>query len=241
MAVDRAVLLARERGESPATLRLYRWSRPTVSLGRFQRLDDVDVAACAELGIDVVRRPTGGRGVLHDQELTYSVVAGVADGIPRGTAASYAVLCSALVEAYRRLGVPADLTARDRGEGAAGACYLHATRADLSVGAAKLSGSAQVWSRDTVLQHGSFVIDRDVAVESRVFRLPPAAASRLAETTRTLRGLLGSAPTDERLRQAIVEGFEHALGIVLEPGELSPRESADCERLIPEARVDGST
>ncbi len=81
------------------------------------------------------------------------------------------MLCGGLVEAYRELGVEAALTARPRGDGSSAACYLHATAADLSLGALKLSGSAQVWHGSTVLQHGSFIVSRDVDREARVFGL----------------------------------------------------------------------
>lgn len=226
MAVDRAVLRARERGEAPPTVRLYRWTRPTVTLGKHQSLDDVDVAACTQRGFDVVRRPTGGRGVLHDDELTYSVVASVDDGIPRGVAASYRLLCGVLVEAYRSLGVPAALTGRSRGDKGAGDCYLHATGADLSLGAAKLSGSAQVWDHNAVLQHGSFVRSRDVEAESQVFRLDDRARLRLTESTATLGGTLGQAPTVESIAAAVRSAFEMVLGVTLEPGVLTEPEIA---------------
>ena len=163
MALDRAVQLAHEEGEAPPTLRLYEWQRPTVTLGRFQAADSIDREFCSASGIDVVRRPTGGRGVLHADEVTYSIVAGLRDGVPRGTSASYRMLCGGLAEAYRLLGVDAALTARPRGSRSSAACYLHATAADLSLGARKLSGSAQVWFHDSVLQHGSFTISRDIA------------------------------------------------------------------------------
>jgi len=112
MALDRAVLEGRAAGTSPPTLRLYRWQVPTVSLGRFQPLAQVDLDVCGRRGFDVVRRPTGGRGVLHDDEVTYGIVAGTADGVPRGVAASYRHLSGALAEAYSLLGVPAQVTAR---------------------------------------------------------------------------------------------------------------------------------
>lgn len=227
MAVDRAVLRARERGEVSPTVRLYRWIRPTVTLGRNQSLDDVDVVACRDRGFDVVRRPTGGRGVLHDDELTYSVVASVDDGIPRGVAASYRVLCGVLVEAYQSLGVPATLTGRAHGDKAAGACYLHTTSADLSLGVAKLSGSAQVWDRNAVLQHGSFVRSRDVEVEAQVFRLDDRAQARLKDSTATLGGVLGQAPTLEAITRAVRSAFETVLGVTLEPGELTAQERAE--------------
>lgn len=224
MAIDRAILDAHEAGLVPPTLRLYGWGRPTVSLGRFQSADDVDMAVCAAGGVDVCRRPTGGRGVLHDDEITYSIVAGIRDGVPRGVSASYRMLCSALVEAYRGLGVAADLTGRPRGERGAGACYLHATNADLSFGAAKLSGSAQVWSGSSCLQHGSFVISRDVAREAAVFRLDPSGADALDRSTATILGVLGSRPEHAAMVEAIVDGIGRGLGVGLEEGDLTAGE-----------------
>jgi lipoate-protein ligase A len=224
MALDRAVLQLHARGDAPATLRLYRWEVPTASLGRFQPVEQVDLDACARRGFDVVRRPTGGRGVLHDDELTYSIVAGLGDGVPRGVAASYRHLSAALAEAYLLLGVPAQVTSRSRGEKGAGACYLHATPADLSLGAAKLSGSAQVWKDETVLQHGCFVISRDVEAEAEVFRLDAKRRAALADTTATLEGALAVAPSVDVIAQAVVTAVERVLGVALEPGSFSDDE-----------------
>ncbi len=230
MAVDRAVLIARGEDTVPPTLRLYSWRVPTVTLGRFQDVSDVDMRFCREHGFDVVRRPTGGRGVLHDDEVTYSVVASVADGVPRGVSASYRVLCGALAEAYGRLGVPAGLTERPRGEKAAGACYLHATHADLSLGAAKLSGSAQVWDHDVLLQHGSFVRSRDTAAESAVFMLGEDGSARLGVETATLEAAPGGAPSVEVITRAVCEAFENCLGIGLAPGSLTDAEIDSARR-----------
>ena len=232
MAIDRAMLDAHEAGLVPPTLRLYRWSGPTVSLGRFQRAEDVDRSFCAAEGIDLCRRPTGGRGVLHDDEITYSIVAGVRDGVPRGVSASYRMLCGALVEAYRALGIGADLTGRPRGERAAGACYLHATHADLSFGAAKLSGSAQVWSGSSCLQHGSFVISRDVAREASVFRLEPSGAAALDRSTETILGILGSRPTEAEMVAGIVAGVARGLGVRFDEDTLTAVESEAADGLV---------
>ncbi|NTU70843.1 MAG: lipoate--protein ligase family protein [Coriobacteriia bacterium] len=234
MALDRAVQVCREKGGSPPTLRLYRWIRPTVTLGRFQSADGVDMEVCATSGIDVVRRFTGGRGVLHDDELTYSIVAGTADGVPRGTAASYRMLCEGLVEAYRALGVEASLTARPRGDGSSAACYLHATAADLSLGALKLSGSAQVWHGSTVLQHGSFTLSRDVAREAQVFRLAGEESKRLMAETATIEQSLQRRPTDAELCEAVVAGVSRGLSLDLEPGVISESERALASELLPE-------
>jgi lipoate-protein ligase A len=197
---------------------------PTVTLGRFQKLEGVDLAACEGHGFDVVRRPTGGRGVLHDDEITYSVVADLADGVPRGVVGSYQHLSAALAEAYRTLGVDAEITRRSRGPGGSAACYLHATQADLSLGAAKLSGSAQVWSGDTVLQHGSFVRTRDVEAESEVFMLGEAGRETLAKSAITLADALGQAPSIDAITVAVTGAFERVLGIRLEPGPLNDEE-----------------
>ncbi|MBE0477134.1 MAG: lipoate--protein ligase family protein [Coriobacteriia bacterium] len=223
MAVDEAVLEARARDEAPATLRLYWWERPTVSLGRFQAAADVDLEACARAGVDVVRRPTGGRAVLHDAELTYSVVASVADGMPAAVAAGYRALCGALVAAYRRLGVAAALTPRPRGRRSS-ACYLQATCADVSLGDAKLCGSAQVRRGKVCLQHGSLVVARDLALEARLLRLDEEAAGRLGRGTATIRDALGRDVSREEVGRALRGGMAQELGVVLREGALSPAE-----------------
>lgn len=236
MAIDRAIQLACAVGESPPTLRLYRWKRPTVTLGRFQRWDGVDHKLCNSLGVDVVRRYTGGRGVLHDDELTYSVCASTADGIPRGTAASYRVLCAALVETYRLLGVDAGLTRRERGDSSSQACYMLTSIADVSLGAAKLSGSAQVWSGDTVLQHGSFVRSRDLGTEARIFMLTEAEAAKLASSTSTLADALGIAPAYAAIAEAARCGFASALGVELDMGISTESEETTARGLLNDVR-----
>jgi lipoate-protein ligase A len=237
MALDRAIQVCREQRSAPPTLRLYRWARPTVSLGRFQALQTIDVQYCADSGIDVVRRFTGGRGVLHDDEVTYAAVCGVDDGVPRGVAASYRYLCAALVQAYRALGVDAELTERDRGHAGTGACYLQTTRADLSASHAKLSGSAQVWHGSTVLQHGSLVISRDAHREAKAFGLGEEHRAQLARSTVSLDDLTSNPVGWSEVVAAAIEGFERALGVVLVPGELDALEAGTAAMLLRETDV----
>ncbi len=225
MALDRAAQAAREEGAVGPTLRLYRWARPTASIGRFQPASEVDREYCACHGIDLVRRPTGGRGVLHDDEVTYAVIANVADGVPRGVAASYRYFSGALARAYRLLGVDAGLVSHDRAATASSACYLTPTRADLSAGALKLSGSAQVWAGSTVLQHGSFTRWRDAEREAAVFQLGSRGAARLREETVTLGQLLGEAPDFETIQEAVTRAFAEVLGVRFRPGCWSAREA----------------
>ncbi|MBU4555766.1 MAG: lipoate--protein ligase family protein [Actinobacteria bacterium] len=224
MALDRAIQLSHAERGAPPTLRLYSWDNPTVTLGRFQDVGSVDMDACDRFGVDVVRRFTGGRGVLHDDELTYSIVAGVRDGVPRGVATSYRHLCSGLVQAYKQLGVPAELTSRPRGDASSAACYLHATHADLSVGVAKLSGSAQVWAGESVLQHGSFTRTRDLARETAVFALDASDLAKLAASTATLSEYLPEPPSLIAITRAAAQGFAEALGVEFIAGPLTAEE-----------------
>ncbi len=113
MAIDETVLLSHARGETPPTLRFFRWQPPCVSLGYFQSADDVDWEECARRGYDVVRRPTGGRAILHDEELTYSIV--IADKEVEGGSsvlASYAALSQGLILGLKALGIEAHLESR---------------------------------------------------------------------------------------------------------------------------------
>ena len=238
MALDRAIQLSCDEQETPPTLRLYRWKRPTVTLGRFQKLTTVDRDFCASHGIDIVRRFTGGRGVLHDDELTYCIVCGTQNGIPRDVAASYRVLCGGLAAAYRHLGVEAALTATDRGDRRSAACYLHATSADLSIGAQKLSGSAQVWAGTTVLQHGSFTVSRNVETESGVFMLDKNGAALLASRTATLSDLIKPAPTVEQIADAVVCGISESLAVGFIAGEPTAMENTLARELLPQVTLD---
>ncbi len=237
MALDRAVQLAHAAGDSPPTLRLYGWTRPSVTIGRFQAADTVDLGECRARGVDVVRRFTGGRGVLHDDELTYSFVAGIGDGVPRGVAASYRHLSAALVGAYRTLGVDADLTARPRGDAASASCYLHASHADLSIGVAKLSGSAQVWHQDTVLQHGSFTRTRDLEREAAVFRLAREAREALASGTATFADCAERLPADDEITEALLAAMRDVWGVTCQIGSFTVGEKSLAEELRPALRI----
>jgi lipoate-protein ligase A len=237
MAVDRAIQEARQADLALPTLRLYRWNVPTVSIGRFQTPESVDLEYCAEQGIDVVRRYTGGRGVLHDDELTYSFVAGTQDGLPRSVVASYRRISSALMEAYRAMGVDARIVAGARGDATSAACYLHATKADLSAGSAKIAGSAQVWQEDTCLQHGSFTCGRDIGREARVFRLDAQGSSVLGLRTVTLSDLLIEVPAVEELAEIVEAAFSRVFEVRFEPGALCEWEFDRARELVESRRV----
>lgn len=160
MATD-AALLAHARRTGEGTLRTYTWSRPTLSFGRHERARGLyDPARLAAQGVDVVRRPTGGRALLHHHELTYSVTAPVGD---TSLAESHAAITGLLRHALARLGVvvtEAERTARPlRPEGSA--CFAAPAPGELSWDGRKLVGSAQLREEGALLQHGSILLEDD--------------------------------------------------------------------------------
>jgi len=162
MAVDEVLLDAVAAGTAPPTLRFYEWTPPCLSLGYFQPFDVIDVDGCRALGVDVVRRPTGGRAILHDRELTYSVVLPAAVlGQDGGVLPSYYRLSLALQDGLRRLGVPATLAPESAGSSAAHGpvCFDRPSAHEILLHGRKLVGSAQMRRGGGLLQHGSILIE----------------------------------------------------------------------------------
>ncbi|MCL4554440.1 MAG: lipoate--protein ligase family protein [Actinobacteria bacterium] len=213
------------------TLRIYGWCEPTLSLGRFQAAEEVNFDAAVAFRVPVVRRPTGGRGVLHFDEVTYSLTAGIGDGIPRGVATSYAWILRALVSTFQSIGIDASQSKRRQRSRhlSSSACYGSLTPADLSVDVKKLSGSAQVWLEDTVLQHGSLVMTKDVATEAKLLRLDPPQTEELIASTVTISSICSPEPSPQVVRSALIEGFTDTLGVRFEHSSLSDEEHSIAE------------
>ena len=199
MAVDSA-LLERARSSGEVVARIYEWSRPTLSFGRNQTArGHYDRPRANALGVDFVRRPTGGRAVLHHRELTYSVTA-PADAL--GTLReAYARINGLLLAALRTLGVDASVAGRTARTPAPGLapCFDLPAEGELTAAGRKLAGSAQWRDAHALLQHGSILVDDDQALATTLLRhgrdATPAAAS--------LRALLGHAPTANDLAAAL--------------------------------------
>jgi lipoate-protein ligase A len=203
MALDEALMdRARERGEIIA--RVYAWSEPTLSLGRHQTARGLyDLAAARERGVSFVRRPTGGRAVLHHREITYSVAA--ADHALGTLRESYGRINRLLVDALRRLGVAAE---EARASGPAphpgiAPCFEEPVAGEIIAGGRKLVGSAQWRERGALLQHGSILVDDDQALASALLTVPappPAAPA-------TLHGLLGRVPAADEFAAAFADSL----------------------------------
>ena len=209
---------------SPVTLRLYSWRRPTVSVGWMQDPTAfLNVAACAEAGVDGVRRPTGGRAILHADEITYAVVAPLHDRrFGTSVAESHAVIGACLARGLASLGVETTLSRPTPGRQRHlihQPCFASTGRAELLVDGRKLVGSAQRRCERAFLQHGSLLIDRgherlvDFLIDAaRDARLAHAMRRSLREATATLRDQLGRTPGFRELAEALTHGFAAQLG-----------------------------
>ena len=178
MAIDQALLDAVEARGGLGYLRLYRWHPPCLSFGRNEpALARYDRSEIERLGLDVVRRPTGGRAVWHDAELTYAVAAPVAAfGCLQD---SYHAMHERLARALRAMGIEAILAspATRPGPLSDGACFAQPVGGEVLVGGRKVIGSAQVRQRGAFLQHGSILLGGSQDVVARVSRVPSPAAN----------------------------------------------------------------
>lgn len=223
MAVDEA-LADGVRDGGPPVLRVYRWSPPCLSLGRNQPSDGYDRDALRSRGIDVVRRPTGGRAVLHHRELTYSVAAREDElGTLRQ---AYAAINRALVAGLLRLGVDARLhpAGPDRAPVPSLApCFEQPVEGEVTAGGRKLVGSAQRRERGVMLQHGSLPIHDDQSAVPQL--MLPGHVVAAGDAPSTLAALLGREPRWDEVVDALAEGWMEAFGVGLQRGGLTALEA----------------
>lgn len=229
MAIDEAILLHHLKGVVPPTLRVYRWSRPAISLGRFQSVErEIEVEHCHQQGVALVRRPTGGRAVYHCDEFTYSIVTSKRYGIPSGIVAAYAYLAQGLLAALSLLGITAEISDERVSKHPSAACFASSTQADLTSNGLKLVGSAQVWKEDTVLQQGSLPLEDHAAEFFALLRYPSnlarqEASSIYSQKMKPLHALQPSLSWND-IAQAFQSGFSRFLQTTFEPSELSASE-----------------
>jgi len=244
MAVDEAMLEAVGRGEVLPTLRLFAWQPPCLSLGYAQPVADADLLRLAERGWGLVRRPTGGRAILHTDELTYSVVAPPDEPRLEGSVLeSYRRLSAALLDALQRLKVPAQAkrqsAASPSGERKAPICFEAPSNYEITVQGKKLIGSAQARRREGVLQHGSLPLYGDLTRITQVLRFADEAsreraAQRLLMRATTVEAILAYPLTWDAAAQAFIAAFEHTLALSLKLEELTPNEISHAEELVRE-------
>jgi lipoate-protein ligase A len=243
MAIDEAIMLAVEDGQAPPTLRLYSWRPACLSIGTFQSVSsDIDTAACARGGVDWVRRPTGGRAILHDRELTYSVAVRQNDErIAGDIMESYRRISLGLLAGLRLLGVEADLApsaipATPGGAPKPAACFAAPSQHEILAAGRKVIGSAQRRQGAVLLQHGSILLDLDVDRLMSLLRFTSqqekdTMTRRVHSESVTLAVLSGRSIGYDEAASAITAGFAAALSIDLLPSRLSEWEEGEAARL----------
>lgn len=240
MAVDEAMLEAGGAGLLVPTLRFYAWQPAAVSLGYFQPLDQaISLEEIARRGFGLVRRPSGGRAILHKDELTYSVTVSeklVPDG--QSVMGSYRSISRGIEAGLALLGLGAELHDRKaeemKAQGLPTVCFAKAAKCDMTVQGRKIVGSAQTRRRGIIMQHGSVPIHLDPEEHLAVMPgdgVDEASKAKLREAACGVGDALGRPLSYEELAVALAQGFAQRLGLVLEPGELTAWELERAQEL----------
>ena len=241
MAIDEAIFRVNQREDSLPTLRIYRWCPPSISLGYFQKIrDEVDVAACNRYHVDIVRRPTGGKAVLHENDLTYAVIAKEHNPLfTPDILGTYRIISGCIADSLSELGIYAEMSVDSRTSGddsLKAVCFSSPSHFELLVNKRKICGSAQVRSRGVFLQHGSILLDFDPVKTCAL--LAPRKGDRerqiekLRESVTSVYEQTGAEISVEKICHVLQRGFEKKLGIELVEGSLTGEEEALMTRLI---------
>jgi len=226
MALDEAVAQSVRRQDAPPTLRLYGWVRPSLSLGCFQKSAGLNLAFCRTNGIPVVRRPTGGRAILHGEELTYSFSVRI-DQPPfaRGLLDSYRNISSAFCLAFKKIGIPVESkVTKEKGRVLTRSplCFASSSYGEILMENRKIVGSAQKRWQEGLLQQGSIPYAYDAETMQHVFGI--AGSGREHDSMISLRAVMPDID-DTALKKAVVAAFEEVFGISLPASCPSPEES----------------
>ncbi|WP_028547805.1 lipoate--protein ligase family protein [Paenibacillus sp. UNC451MF] len=249
MAVDEAILIAHSEGKSVPTVRFYGWNPPTLSIGYFQKSEEVDFEQLREEQLGFVRRPTGGRAVLHDKELTYSIIVSESyPGIPSGVTEAYRVLSEGLLLGFQKLGLDAQMvqlaSEEDKSKYASmgsSACFDSPSWYELVVEGRKIAGSAQTRQKQVVLQHGSILLDMDTDQLFRVLkfkneriqeRLKQQFSQKAVAINDICRQLGRSTVVLSEVEHAFREGMAEGLNVEFEESGLTEYEQTLVEQLI---------
>ncbi|EGQ3765067.1 octanoyltransferase [Staphylococcus pseudintermedius] len=245
MALDEALLNFVSRGEIDPVVRFYTWNPPTLSIGYFQRLSkEIDIEKVKEKGYGLVRRQTGGRGVLHDKELTYSVIVPEAHpDMPQTVTEAYRVISGGLLEGFKSLGfdahfaVPRSKEEREKlKQPRSSVCFDAPSWYELVVEGKKIAGSAQTRQKGVILQHGSILQDVDIDDLFDMFifkneRLKAKMKEAFVEKAVTINDLSNETITLAQMEVAFKEGFKKALDIEFKPLELTVAQQDEVKAL----------
>lgn len=252
MAMDEALLNFVSRGEIDPVIRFYTWNPATLSIGYFQRLQkEIDIEKVNEKGFGLVRRQTGGRGVLHDKELTYSVIVPESHpNMPPTITEAYRVISQGLLEGFKNLGfetyfaVPRSKEEREKlKQPRSSVCFDAPSWYELVVEGRKIAGSAQTRQKGVILQHGSILqdIDIDELFDMFIFkndRLKAKMKEAFVEKAVAINDISDTHITLSEMEKAFEEGFKTGLNIEFKPLELSEQQLAEVKELEEKYRSD---
>lgn len=253
MAIDEAIMIAHREGLVPPTIRFYQWSPSAVSLGYFQDLKkEINVDTCKDMGIDIVRRPTGGKAVLHDKELTYSFIIRenhplvndsiletykkISGGMIRGL--SYLGITAELVPLREKLksgSLPKEEKSEKRHSNFKSICFFVPSQYEVQVEGKKIVGSAQVRKGGAVLQHGSLLIELEKDKLFSVFNFPSVQIRERFKTrfkATSLEEILKKKINFSELSEILPRGFEEEFGVKLTEGKLTEQEEEISKDLL---------
>ena len=248
MALDEALLDWHSEGKIPPVIRFYGWNPPTLSVGYFQKVEkEIDMEAVKEHGLGFVRRPTGGRGVLHEHELTYSVIVSEDHPeMPKSVTEAYRVISEGILKGFHHLGleayfaVPKTVEERDALKNPRSAvCFDAPSWYELVVEGRKVAGSAQTRQKGVILQHGSILLDLD---EDKLFSLFKYSNERVKERMKkafkdkavAINAISPRRITLEEAKEAFNKGFAEGLNIDLESYQLTEEEIAYVQKIAKE-------
>ena len=248
MAVDEAILTAHSEGKVPPTVRFYTWNPATLSIGYFQKSEkEIDTEEVAKRRIGFVRRPTGGRAVLHDKELTYSVIVSEKHPqMPSSVTEAYKVISLGLLYGFQALGLKAEMVSLASEEEkekysspGSSACFDSPSWYELVVEGKKVAGSAQTRQKGVILQHGSILLDMDVELLFSLLKFPSERVKqRMIDSFRQKAVTINDvSPTPVSLQEAVAafrKGFASGLGIELVEQGLTDEEWKMAEQLARE-------
>ncbi len=219
MAIDEAMMFARSKRIVPNTLRFYKWSPACVSIGFFQNInEEVDILKCDDLGIDYVRRYTGGGAVFHENEVTYSIVLSEED-VPKDIVHSYRLICGALVKGFEKLGVKAEFKAIN----------------DIEVNGKKISGNAQTRKNGIVLQHGTILLDVNVDKMFSLLKVPDEKIrDKIIQNVKERLTSLEGKFDFNKVKKTMISAFQETFKIKFKEEKLTEKEEELAKKLYKE-------
>jgi lipoyl(octanoyl) transferase len=248
MALDEALLDWHSQGKIPPVIRFYGWEPAALSIGYFQKVEkEIDLEAVKAQGLGFVRRPTGGRGVLHEHELTYSVIVSEEHPeMPKTVTEAYRVISEGILKGFHQLGLEAYFavpkTEEERSalkDPRSAVCFDAPSWYELVVEGRKVAGSAQTRQKGVILQHGAILLDLD---EDKLFSLFKYPSERVKERMKSafknkavaINEISPRRITLEEAKEAFYKGFAEGLNIELESYQLTEEELAYVNKIAKE-------